>query len=239
MSYTTFESKWIGKRTDTDGIPQGAVYQCVDLVKRYMNEEFGLPLGSYGDAVKYWTNTASVILTKFDKISTTTVKMGDIVPLRPVDSLPSHAAGHIGVATGNQNATSVEILEQNGSTGGGSGTGADAIRKRYVPKTRILGVLRPRASSPSHPLAWTVGKTVRLKAKSHRVYPVGSLPPRDNLAYTLLPNKPPVRTYLDYRVLSVDRALNSIVIHTRDKGEQSCPIASDNKGTLYRDVEIK
>lgn len=244
MSYQTFEQRWLGKVTNPDGV---AGYQCVDVPKQFLHEEKGLdPKGSYGNAKDWWLNTHPKVLEVCDKLPANSIQAGDILPLRPVDNHPSHSAGHIGQATGAQTATTVEILEQNGSTGNGKGEGGDRIRKRFVPKSRVYGVLRPKAptpppapAQPGHPLAWTVGKVVRLKAASHRVYPAGSMPPRDHLAYTLRPNKPGVRSFLDYHVLRTDKALNSVVIRTLDKGEQSCPIASNNNGALYPDVEIR
>lgn len=146
--YNSFQTKWLGKRVDTDGVPKGAVYQCVDLIKQYAKEVFNLTPGSWGNAVNYWYYTAPVLFTKFDKIATTNVKKGDIVILKPVDSLERHKAGHITLATGNQTSTTYEALEQNGYNGSGSGTGGNAIRTRNIVKTRILGVLRPKVVVP-------------------------------------------------------------------------------------------
>lgn len=138
MTYAEFEAKWIGKRVDVDGVYG---YQCVDLVKAYIRDCYGIPNGAYGNAIDYWTRTAGVILTKFDKVSGSNAKRGDIVIM---NGLTGNPYGHIGIATGAANGTSVEILEQNGSTGGGSGTGADAIRKRYISRSRVAGLLRPK-----------------------------------------------------------------------------------------------
>lgn len=139
-----FINQWLGRRVDYDHVFN---YQCVDLVKQYLYQSLGLQPGSWGDAKQYWQNPNPKILEKMDKIATTGVKAGDIVPLKPVNSQASHAAGHIGIATGAQTGDAVEILEQNGSTGNGSGAGKDAIRKRFVPKSRVYGVLR--AKSPA------------------------------------------------------------------------------------------
>lgn len=139
MTYKQFETKWLGKRVDTDYFPKGHVYQCVDLVKQYMKECQGVPYGAYGDANHYWVRTSPVILKKFVKVKATGALAGDIVILKGTP-------GHIGVGTNRRNALYVEILEQNGSTGNGSGLGRDAIRKRYIPRWRIAGLLRPKTS---------------------------------------------------------------------------------------------
>ncbi len=138
MTYQQFEAKWLGKRVDIDGLYG---YQCADLVKQYLLECFGIPNGSYGDAIVYWTNPHQRILEKFGKVAGSAANQGDIVILNPT---ATNEYGHIGIATGRLTDLSVEILEQNGSTGNGSGLGNDAIRKRYVPRTRVAGLLRAK-----------------------------------------------------------------------------------------------
>jgi len=242
MSYIEFEAKWLAAgRVDTDSFPKGHIYQCVDLPKQYLKEEKGLVPGSFGDAKYWWLSTNSEVLKVCDRIETTDVKAGDIVPLRPVDNLASHSGGHIGIATGRTTATTVEILEQNGSTGQGQGTGPDAIRKRFVPKSRVYGVLRLKAAvpapTPGHPLSHTVGKEVFLPPtdSAWRVYAPGSVAPRDAIAL-LNPKK---YGGLWYRVDSTERALNSVLVTTQMFGKVSLPIASDAKGTLYPGIKIR
>lgn len=144
MSYPSFEAEWIAnKRVDTDGVPAGKVYQCVDLTKQYMHEEFGLPYGSYGNAIDYWNHTAPLILTKFTKAPDKIPQQGDMVVL----TSPITPDGHIGIATGAANQFGVEILEQNGGTGNGKGLGGDVIRKNFVERSRIVGLLRPKENT--------------------------------------------------------------------------------------------
>lgn len=138
MNYPEFEQSWLGKRTDVDGV---YAYQCVDLVKQYFIDVIGIPNGNYGDAIDYWRYTSPVILNKFYKVHSTDVLQGDVVVINPT---ATNENGHIGVATGATTATQVEILEQNGSKGDGSGTGYDAIRKRYIARNTISGLLRPK-----------------------------------------------------------------------------------------------
>lgn len=142
MSYSSFENRWIGKRVDVDKVYQ---YQCVDLILQYLDDEFGGHTGIGGDAKEYWLNTPTALLTKFNKVSGSDAKAGDIVVLKPIDGQSNHRFGHIGIATGQTGSNSVEILEQNG-TGGGTGIGTDAIRKRTVSRSRIYGLLRPKSN---------------------------------------------------------------------------------------------
>jgi hypothetical protein len=143
MSYITFKNKWIGKRVDYDKVYG---YQCVDLIKQYMAEEKGLKPGAWGNAIDYWYNTNVTVLKHYDKIATNDLRAGDIVILKGVNGNPY---GHIGIASGASYPWYRQILEQNGSTGNGSGVGGDAIRERYVPTYRILGILRPKTAQPN------------------------------------------------------------------------------------------
>lgn len=139
MTYADFEAKWLGGKVDYDGVYQ---YQCVDLTKQYMAEVFGMKPGAWGNAIDYWTKTHPGVLERFDKVANSDAKRGDIVV---INGLSGNPYGHIGIATGAIDGVNVEILEQNGSTGGGSGTGKDAIRKRFIPRSRVAGLLRPKA----------------------------------------------------------------------------------------------
>jgi len=154
MDYQQFQNKWLGGRVDIDKLYG---YQCADLVKQYMLETQGIPNGAYGNAVDYWYKTHHVVSSKYDKISGSNVQRGDIVVLKGINGNPY---GHIGIATGNMNLLSVQILEQNGATGHGSGVGGDAIRLRYVPRWRVVGLLR--AKPTVQPVYYTVksGDTV-------------------------------------------------------------------------------
>lgn len=159
MSFDAFKSHWLGKRVDTDGVPRGRIYQCVDLIKRYMRDTKSVPFGSYGNAIQYWTNTHPNVLKKFTKVPGSNAKKGDIVVLK---GLAGNPYGHVGIATGRVTPSTVEILEQNGSTGNGSGLGNDKIRTRFVARARVAGLLRPKSAvAPSPPPAKKYHKVVR------------------------------------------------------------------------------
>lgn len=142
---TNFKTKWLGQRIDFD---HTYGYQCVDLVRQYFYENYGLgdAAGGVGGAINYWNNTPRGVLSKFDRVDGSAARNGDVVILY---GLPGNPYGHIGIGTGNINDTKVEILEQNGSTGNGSGVGPDAIRTRWVDRTRVAGLLRPKEETPA------------------------------------------------------------------------------------------
>jgi hypothetical protein len=175
ISFDQFKNEWLGRIIDFDHVYK---YQCVDLILQYAYECYDLNGGISGNAIDYWVKTGingfnQNLLNKFNKIPNTDAQKGDIVIF---NGLSGNPYGHIGIATGNINATDVEILEQNGATGSGNGTGGDAIRVRYVGRNRVAGLLRPiqvaAAPAPEVPS----GNTVHLPASvaSWAVYRVGS-----------------------------------------------------------------
>lgn len=143
MSFLTFKSEWLGKRVDTDGV---YLYQCVDLIRQYLAEERGLAkTGAWGNAIDYWYRPAPQVLAVCSKIGGSyDASTGDIVVLETnkVPIVKGSGEGHIGIATGNITDSQVEILEQNGATGSGDGLGGNAIRTRYVARSRVAGLLR-------------------------------------------------------------------------------------------------
>lgn len=167
VSYTNFKSRWSGRRIDYDNV---YAYQCVDLILIYVKEEFGLPSGVWGNAIDYWNRPSSALLRKFDLVAGSNAQQGDIVVLH---GLAGNPYGHIGICD-STTPTVVNILEQNG-VGSGTGTGRDAISVRGVPKSRVAGLLRPKATTPPPPPP-PARSTVFLpgSVQSWRLYRVGS-----------------------------------------------------------------
>lgn len=160
MDFTQFKNKWLGHVVDYDRVYK---FQCVDLILQYIYECYGINRDVSGNAIDYWTKTGvngfnQALLNKFNKIPNTEVQQGDIVVL---NGLPGNPYGHIGIATGNINATEVEILEQNGQDGSGNGLGGNVIRTRYIARNRVAGLLRPQvlASVPAPASAPATGLT--------------------------------------------------------------------------------
>lgn len=191
MAYSQFQTKWLGKQVDVD---KAYGYQCVDLVKQYMLELYGIANGAYGNAINYWTNPHKNVLAKFYRVDSKTPQQGDVVILNGING---NVYGHIGIASGNNTLLTAQIFEQNGSTGNGSGVGGDAIRLRHVPKWRIAGLLRPITAAPSVPKP--AGKTLYLKptTSAYAFYRPGTPLPvkRANRAGDLNPKKHGGLTY--------------------------------------------
>lgn len=134
-----------GTLVEVDHYPANNPYQCVDLPKDYLIEEFGIANGTYGDSTQwgYYENhiplkalTEAMERAGLEWLYTSNVQPGDICPLKK---------NHIGLATGEQDPNQFQLYEQNGSTGNGLGKGKDRIRTRWIPKSRLLGVWRKKA----------------------------------------------------------------------------------------------
>lgn len=134
MTYLEFRNKYLGKKIDYD---QSYGFQCVDLIKQYLDECYGIKAGAWGNAADYWENTHPQIKAKFDRLTPTTPKQGDILVFKRAAS--NGNAGHISIAE-----SATQHLEQNGGAGTGSGTGSDAIRISNINKASLIGILRPK-----------------------------------------------------------------------------------------------
>ncbi len=117
--YVDFANKWTHNRVDYDHCYG---YQCVDLIKQYLDECLGLgKIGSLGNAKEIPSNNFFRKREKF-KITTTNIRQWDIVVR--TQGTYGHVAIVDRVAGGK-----IWVLEQNGSgKNSGSGTGDNAIR---------------------------------------------------------------------------------------------------------------
>lgn len=68
MTKQEFIKSHLGKACDYDGV---AGVQCVDLIKFYLRDCFGISPGSWGNAKEYWYHTQPILLSYFKKIPNT------------------------------------------------------------------------------------------------------------------------------------------------------------------------
>lgn len=169
MNYIDFKNEWNGHRVDYDNV---YAYQCVDLILEFMKECAGIASGIWGNAIDYANRPTQAFINATDRVTDGSKQPGDIVVLRGINGNPY---GHIGLRDDDPN----RMLEQNGATGGGSGTGRDAIGVyRNVPEDRLVAAYRLKAfggGSPA-PIPGGNGATVHLpgSVQSWRLYRVGS-----------------------------------------------------------------
>lgn len=169
MNYQSFKAAYNGRRVDYDHVYS---YQCVDLILQYIKDCYGISSGVWGNAIDYWNRPSAPLLGRFSIVSGTDCQQGDIVILYGNSGNPY---GHIGICESN-NSTTVKLLEQN-AVGTGTGTGRDAIGiYRDIPKSRIAGLLRPKAAPAPAPAPPAARSTVFLpgSVQSWRLYRVGS-----------------------------------------------------------------
>ena len=135
MNYSEFVNKYLGKSTDYDG---AYGVQCVDLIKAYLHDVFGISAGSWGNARFYWINFAlrAPLKANFDKIKNTAQlipKRGDIVVW---NNSVGNGCGHIAIATGEGDTRSFYSYDQNWN-----GKPMKKVKHTYA---GVYGVLRPK-----------------------------------------------------------------------------------------------
>jgi hypothetical protein len=145
-NYQSFKNEWNGRRVDYDHVDG---YQCVDLILEFMNRCGGVSGGISGNAIDYATKPSPAFVNATERITDGSKQAGDIVVMA---GLPGKPYGHIALRDENLD----EMLEQNGATGSGTGTGKDAIGVyREIPYSRVVAVYRLRvwitAPAPAAP----------------------------------------------------------------------------------------
>ncbi len=144
-TYKQFIADHLGRAVDYDGV---ADEQCVDLVKCYLKEVFGLESGAWGDA-HCWYDNFNHILTlynNFTRIPNTpnfVPKKGDIGVWD--SGLSPKGFGHIAICTGEGDTNHFYSHDQNW-------TGRhDPCTKVYHTYSHFAGVLRPKNQDRINP----------------------------------------------------------------------------------------
>ena len=138
MTYDSFVSHYLGKSTDWDGA-YGT--QCVDLIKAYLYEVFGIKAGSWGNAKYYWINfnLHSELKNSFTKIAYTkgmAFNKGDIVVW---NGNAGAGCGHVAIATGEYSSSGFYTYDQNWNV--------KEMKKVWHGYSNVYGVLRPKNQS--------------------------------------------------------------------------------------------
>ena len=115
MTFDQFISKHLGKAMDYDGV---SGVQCVDLIKYYLDEVFGIKPGAWGDARNYYESftSYSALTNNFTRISGNNAsfvpKKGDIV-VWGANVSSNHNCGHIAIGIGGGTHNSFSTYDQN------------------------------------------------------------------------------------------------------------------------------
>lgn len=111
LTFEQFKNKYIGKSIDYDGV---AGAQCVDLIKIYLKECFGINAGAWGNAVDYWNNInrpgMSEVFTRIPNTRSLVVERGDIVVW---NTNVGGGYGHVAVGLGIGDINGFQSLDQN------------------------------------------------------------------------------------------------------------------------------
>ncbi len=144
-TYKEFIKNHLGRGVDVDGT---AGVQCVDLIKAYLSEVFGIKAGSWGDARYYYERFKDKSWGGYNKMNKAFVRIentpdfvpqkGDICVWGP-DVSSSHNSGHISIANGTGNTSYFYSHDQNWN-----GKPMKAVKHSYK---AFYGVLRPRNQS--------------------------------------------------------------------------------------------
>ena len=141
LSHSQFLDKYLRTSQDYDGV-MGV--QCVDSVKLYVKEVYGISLGSFGGTARSgWFNTKKTFDPKiWEKIEWKpwlVPKQGDVIFYdKP------WLTGHVAIV---HEATKLDIMviEQNGATGNWDGKGYNAINLETKRDYKdVLGVYRKK-----------------------------------------------------------------------------------------------
>ena len=139
MNYSEFKNQWLGKRIDYDSLYG---WQCVDIIKQWLDSGFSIKPGAWGNAIDYWRSTNPGILTAFKKVTNTPDYIPPQGSIVIFNATSSNKYGHIAIVD-SATKTVLNILEQNGGAGTGTGTGVDVIRVRNSGYNNIAGFLEP------------------------------------------------------------------------------------------------
>lgn len=157
MNYDEFIEKHLGKGLDYDGV---SGVQCVDLIKIYLDEVFGIKAGAWGNAKFYWIdfNKRAPLVKNFTKISNSpkfVPQKGDICVWK---GSINGGYGHVSIATGEGDVHTFCSYDQNWN-----GKPMKKVKHNY---NDFYGVLRPKDQSKINPQtssskyeAWKNGST--------------------------------------------------------------------------------
>ena len=146
MTLDNFINKYMGKATDYDGVYNA---QCVDLIKLYLRDCFGIRAGTWGNAVDYYRYFKNKNWAGYERMN----EAFEIIPNTP-DFIPvkgdicvfgeyfskNHNNGHIGIATDKCTVNKLYIYDQNAK---GKNDPMKISTYGYTSKN-FLGVLRPK-----------------------------------------------------------------------------------------------
>lgn len=171
MVFDEFVAKYKGQHIDYDGV---AGYQCVDLIKFYLRDVFGIYAGAWGNAKDYWNITARPnVADYFYNVPNTpdlVVERGDIVVWGAMNGNPY---GHVAIGLGLGDTKGFQSLDQNW----GNNFNERAVRQIGHSFNGVIGVLRVKdktildgVQEPPAPEPTKLNYNDRIKYRAHVQY---------------------------------------------------------------------
>lgn len=177
ISYQDFKAQWLGKRVDYDHVFS---YQCVDLILQFLYQCAGVGGGVWGNAIDYATKPTAGFLNATVRVTDGSKVAGDILVFKS----PATPDGHITLRDTNLD----YMLEQNGYTGNGSGTGKDAIGVyRPIPYDRLVAVYRIKQFVPAAPAPAEQAPAPAASGSFHVIKPIPGYGNSNNAANHISP----------------------------------------------------
>lgn len=154
-SYEDFIKSVIGTSFDEDHV---AGVQCVDLIKRYLKEVFGLNVpNGFGNAIDYYKeyNNKKLLNTNFERIENTPSfipKKGDIMVW---NEKRGKGAGHVAICTGIGDTKNFYSYDLNWN-------GSKKVKEVKHDYKNVLGVLRYKKKEEKKTVNYKMGDLVYL-----------------------------------------------------------------------------
>ena len=154
-SYEDFIKSVIGTSFDEDHV---AGVQCVDLIKRYLKEVFGLNVpNGFGNAIDYYKeyNNKKLLNTNFERIENTPSfipKQGDIMVW---NEKRGKGAGHVAICTGIGDTKNFYSYDLNWN-------GSKKVKEVKHDYKNVLGVLRYKKKEEKKTVNYKMGDLVYL-----------------------------------------------------------------------------
>lgn len=149
INYNDFIKSHLGRGVDVDG---AAGVQCVDLIKAYLAECFGIKAGAWGNAKEYFESFAkkdwggnvkmNAAFTRIKNTPDFVPQKGDICVFG-ARFAKGHNCGHIGIAAEGSTVSRIMMYDQNGA---GNHDACKLSSYGYTSRD-FLGVLRPKNQS--------------------------------------------------------------------------------------------
>ena len=130
QKFVAILNKWRWKAVDTDKVYG---YQCVDWVKQFAFEQYGVTLKSFSWSALRWWLTWSPFDSTWQRIDYKPWRIPEIWDIVFLNNTLSNPYWHVCVADNHCDYRTLHVIEQNAGSGNGSWKWTNAIRQSAFP----------------------------------------------------------------------------------------------------------